>query len=118
MSKLDELEDLQKRLHARTRDRIQFIQRHKTELLEAWIAKTGLDPNEACLVQQDTGTTTTFWVERKSDFCSTHRDEIVSLRARVNELEQELVESANDECSHEFRSDYCKHCGIRWRESK
>lgn len=51
------------------RERLAYVDAHKTKLVEAWVAETGLLPSESVLVVQETrdGTTVTvkYWVERR-----------------------------------------------------
>lgn len=45
--------------------KLAFIDHHKEELLEAWVAQYGWMPSECVLVQQQDGMNVKIWIERK-----------------------------------------------------
>jgi len=46
-------------------ERIDFIDRNKERLIEAWVAETGYLPSESVLVIKDEAFVTKIWVEKK-----------------------------------------------------
>ncbi len=69
--------------------RLKYVLEHKEELIGAWVAQTGIPPNEACLLQQELGDgTIKFWVETETDRCVSHRHELAVLQNRQQTLNQ------------------------------
>jgi len=61
-----------------------FINQNREQLIQSWIAKTGLSPQESVLVEQREGNKINIWIEPRADRCFTHRDEIEALRTQLN----------------------------------
>jgi hypothetical protein len=57
-TEIDEIERLVK-------SRMDFINKNKEKLIEAWVAETGYLPSESMLMEQREATTCKIWVEKK-----------------------------------------------------
>lgn len=74
---------------------MEFINRNREELIEAWLAKTGLQPDQCQLVQQSAGTRMNFWIESRTDRCLTHRSDIERANAEIARQKQLRIDIVN-----------------------
>jgi hypothetical protein len=78
--------DFSEKLHAAVRERLEFIERNREALLEAWVAQHDYKPDECAIVQQDMGDgTIRTWVEKRGEFeeLQHYRDRKQSIDALV-----------------------------------
>ncbi len=85
-------EELHRAVRAAGLARLEYVNQHREQLVEAWVAATGISPLEACLVQQEKNGELRVWVEARTDRCLTHRSEIESLKADVERYRSAGVE--------------------------
>lgn len=66
--------DFQKTIEKAIKERVDFIARNETALIEAWIAQHGFNPDEMQVVRQDLPDgTIRMWVERRGEFAALQR---------------------------------------------
>lgn len=71
--------------------KLQEINARKESLIEAWVASTGIPPDQAALVHQNPHSTEErFWIETQTDRCMTHRSDIQGAQSRITSLERDL----------------------------
>lgn len=80
------MNEFKKVLNKAVEAKLKIINEQKEELITAWVAKYGWDPEACKLVQQDKDGVTYFWIEPHGDRCLTHRNEILELRQECDRL--------------------------------
>lgn len=97
------------------------INNRKEELITAWVAKTGIPPDEASLVHQNPfSSEERFWVETRTDRCLTHRNEISALNRENAHLlkawmkAERVAEAAASLYSEDGVLDAVSHFNMAW----